>query len=197
MVTIFEQRFVREYSTGTTTCGIMSRKTDGPSNGNGSRPSSGKTGERSGCFFSNIKQILPCELSKLIAGDSGKTEDLVLIDCQSFMEYSSSHITGALHLNCTGMLKRRLTQGKVKLHDLFTSDQGKERFLQAKDTNRPVIVYDSVCDTAEVRSSSKPISLVTRTLLNEGTNTLILQGVYFYSYKRFNSETCTKNLNMF
>jgi dual specificity MAP kinase phosphatase len=177
MVTIFEQRFVGDYNTGTSTCGIMSRKIDGPSNGNGSRPNSGKSGERSsGCFFSNIKSILPCELSKLIAGDSEKTDDLVLIDCQSFMEYSSSHITGALHLNCTGVLKRRLTQGKVKLHDLFSSDQGKERFLQAKDTNRPVIVYDNACSSSEVTTSSKPISLVAKTLLNEGTNTLILQG---------------------
>ena len=181
MVTIFEQRFVPEYSTGVTTCrNIMSRKTDiGPSNGNGSRPNSGKGSERSGCFFSNMKSILPCELSKLIiAEDSGKTDDLVLIDCQSFMEYSSSHITGALHLNChTGMLKRRLTQGKVKLHDLFSSAQSKERFLKAKTTNMPVIVYDNACDSTEVSSSSKPISLVTRTLLNEGTNTLILQGL--------------------
>lgn len=177
MVTILQQRFVPEYSAGTTNCGInMSRKSDGPSNGNSSRPNSGKNGERTGCFFSNIKSILPCELSKLIAGDSGKQDDLVLIDCQSFMDYSSSHITGALHLNCTGIVKRRLTQGKVKLHDLFSSDQGKERFLQAKVTNRPVIVYDSACDSTEVSSSSKPISLVTRTLLNEGTNTLILQG---------------------
>ena len=175
MVTILEQRFVPEYSTGTTTCGIMSRKADGHC-GN-SRPNSGKNGERASCFFSNIKSILPCELSKLIAGDSGKTDDLVLIDCQSVMEYSSKHITGALHLNCTGMLKRRLTQGKVKLHDLISSDQGKERFLQAKTTNRPVVVYDNACDSAEVSSSSKPINLVTRTLLNEGTNALILQGL--------------------
>lgn len=178
MVTILQQRFVPEYSTGVTTCRNMSRKTDAPSNGNGSRPNSGKGNERSGCFFSNMKSILPCELSKLIAGDSEKTDDLVLIDCQSFMEYSSSHITGALHLNCTGMLKRRLTQGKVKLHDLFPSAQSKERFLKAKTTNRPVIVYDNACDYTEVSSSSKPINLVTRTLVNEGTNTLILQGLY-------------------
>lgn len=179
MRTVFEQRLVPDYSTATTTCGIMNRKPDGPSGGNSNRPNSGgKCGERSGCFFSNIQSILPCELSKLIRGDSGKTDDLILIDCQSFMDYSSSHITGALHLNCSGMLKRRLTQGKVKLHDLISSDQGKERFLQAKVTNRPVIVYDNTCDSSEVTSSSTPINLVTRTLLNEGTNTLILQGLY-------------------
>jgi hypothetical protein len=180
MVTVIEQRFVLEYTAGASTCRIMSRKSDGSCvNGNGSRPNSGKTGERSGCFFSNIKSILPCELSKLIAGESAETDELVLIDCQSFGEYSSSHITGALHLNCTGLVKRRLTQGKVKLHDLFSCDQSKERFLQAKVTNRPVIVYDNACDSIEVSSSSKPISLITRTLLNEGTNTLILQGLYF------------------
>ena len=176
MVTILEQRFVPEYNTGTTTCRIMSRKADGQCSN--SRPNSGKNGERSACFFSNIKSILPCELSKLIAGDSGKTDGLVLIDCQSVMEYTSRHITGALHLNCTApLLRRRLTQGKVKLQDLISSDQGKEQFLQAKTTNRPVVVYDNTCDSAEVSSSSKPISLVTKTLLNEGRNTLILQGL--------------------
>ena len=132
MVTILQQRFVPEYSAGATTCGIMSKKTGGSSNGNSSRPSSGKNVEHSGCFLTNIKSILPCELSKLIAGDSEKSDELVLIDCQSFMEYSSRHITGALHLNCSGMLKRRLTQGKVKLHDLFSSDQGKESFCKQR-----------------------------------------------------------------
>ena len=178
MVASLRQRFKPEFFEERFSEG-MNRKGEGVRNTNG-QPSSGcptKSSERSTCFLSNMKSILPCELSKLITGDSTQRNDVVLIDCQSFMEYSSKHITGAFHLNCTGIVKRRLTQGKVKLHDLFSSDQGKERFLQAKDTNRPVVVYDSASNPAEMSSSSKPISLVTRTLLNEGTNTLILQGI--------------------
>lgn len=177
MVTACEQRCGEIFDTGSTTCTGMHRKGE-MSSSTGSRSVGGKTGEMSGCLLSKLQSILPCELSKLISEDDKKADDLVLIDCQSFMEYSSSHITGAYHLNCTGMLKRRLTQGKLKVHDLFSSAQGKERFLEAKTSNRPVIVYDNTCDTAEFSSSSKPITLVTKFLLNEGTNTLILQGEF-------------------
>lgn len=175
MVAVLPQRWVLpELFTGVNTSARMNRKGEGSSSPSGG--CSTKNGERpTVCFFSNMKSILPCELSKLIAGDSEKEDDLVLIDCQSFMDYKSRHITGAFHLNCTGIVKRRLSQGKVKLHDLFSSDQ-KERFLRAKVANGPVVVYDGASHPAEMPSSSKPISLVTRTLLSEGTNTLILQG---------------------
>lgn len=176
MVTIVQPRFVAEVFLGITAEEMNSEG----GNCSNSRPGSGsttKSNERSACFLSNMKSILPCELSKLITEDSAKRDDVVLIDCRSFMEYSSKHITGAFHLNCTtGIVKRRLTQGKVKVHDLFSSDKGKERFLEAKVTNRPVVVYDGASNPAEMSSSSKPISVVTRTLLSEGTNTLILQG---------------------
>lgn len=173
MVTIVQPRFVPQVFL-VIIAEEMSRKSEG-GNCSNSRPGSGSTTKSN----HSMKSILPCELSKLITEDSTKRDDVVLIDCRSFMEYSSKHITGAFHLNCTtGILKRRLTQGKVKVHDLFSSDQGKERFLEAKVTNRPVVVYDGASNPAEMSSSSKPISVVTRTLLSEGTNTLILQGWY-------------------
>ena len=175
MVTILQQRFVPELTTGYTAKG-MNKKDRNVEGSNGSSCPLKNSVERSACFFANMKSILPCELSKLISGDSAMRDDLVLIDCQSFTEYSSRHITGAFHVNCTGIVKRRLTQGKLKLHDLLSSDQGKQKFLQAKVANRPVVVYDGASHPADMPSSSKPISLVTRTLLSEGTNTLILQG---------------------
>ena len=184
MVTIFPPRFEAVAYLGIT-AERMNRKSEGSCN---SRPGSGGSSTKgnndrstSSCFLSNMKSILPCELSKLITQGSANRDDVVLIDCRSFMEYRSKHITGAFHLNCTtGIVKRRLTQGKVKVHDLFSSDQEKERFLQAKVTNRPVVVYDGASNPAEneMSSSSKPISVVTRTLLSEGANTLILQGSY-------------------
>ena len=183
MVTIFQPRFETVAYLGISAEG-MNRKSEGGCNG---RPGSGSSTKgnndrsTSSCFLSNMKSILPCELSKLITQGSANRDDVVLIDCRSFMEYSSKHITGAFHLNCsTGIMKRRLTQGKGKVHDLFSSDQEKERFLQAKVTNRPVVVYDGASNPAEneMSCSSKPISVVTRTLLSEGANTLILQGSY-------------------
>ena len=50
-----------------------------------------------------------------------------LLDCRPVLAYNSCHISGAVNVNFTRMIKKRFIAGKIELADLF-SQEGKEKF---------------------------------------------------------------------
>jgi len=96
-----------------------------------------------------------------------------LLDCRPVLAYNSCHISGAVNVNFTRMIKKRFIAGKMELADLF-SQEGKEKFKTCLDW--PTVVYDDC--TAELRGlpSSTNILLVLSGLEKMGKCPYLLQG---------------------
>ena len=99
---------------------------------------------------------------------------VLLMDCRSLLAFNCRHIKGAIHINCTGIGRKRLSQGKAKLKDLISSSDGKEKFLNGEI--RTVIVYDEYTSEVPDCSPCRPIVFVLQTLAKEGRDILVLKG---------------------
>ena len=64
------------------------------------------------------------ELARRLHQSSG----YFLLDCRPVLAFNSSHISGAVNINFTNMMKKRFLSGKIGLADLVTSEEGKEKF---------------------------------------------------------------------
>ena len=107
----------------------------------------------------------------------GADNEILLVDCRSLVAFNVRHIKGAIHINCSGILRKRLTQGKAKLKDLISSAEGKERF--ASDcAQRTLVVYDELSSGHGCGECGpcRPICLVQETLLKEGRAISVLKG---------------------
>ena len=100
--------------------------------------------------------------------------DVLLVDCRSLLAFNCRHIKGAIHINCTGIGRKRLSQGKAKLKDLISSSDGKEKFLSGEI--RTVIVYDEFTSDVPDCAPGRPIVFVLQTLAKEGKDIFILKG---------------------
>ena len=115
----------------------------------------------------------------------GADNEILLVDCRSLVAFNVRHIKGAIHINCSGILRKRLTQGKAKLKDLISSAEGKERF--ASDcARRTLVVYDELSSGHGCGECGpcRPICLVQETLLKEGRAISVLKGEWkhFFIY---------------
>ena len=63
-----------------------------------------------------------------LARDLHSSGDYFLVDCRPVLAYNSCHISGAVNVNFTGMMKKRFIAGKIGLTDLVTTAEGKEKF---------------------------------------------------------------------
>ena len=55
-------------------------------------------------------------------------DQFFLVDCRPVLAYNSCHISGAVNVNFTKMMKKRFIAGKISLQDLVTTEEGKEKF---------------------------------------------------------------------
>ncbi|XP_063073311.1 dual specificity protein phosphatase 16 [Engraulis encrasicolus] len=78
----------------------------------------------------------------------GGLDRVLLIDSRPFVDYNASHILEAVNVNCSKLMKRRLQQDKVQIHELLQHSAKKKLELQGE---QEVVVYD--------QSSSDPASL--------------------------------------
>lgn len=63
-----------------------------------------------------------------LAEDLHSDSRYFLLDCRPVLAYNSCHISGAVNINFTGMMKKRFIAGKIGLQDLVTTEEGKEKF---------------------------------------------------------------------
>eukprot|EP00795_Rhopilema_esculentum_P013504 gene13504-4384_t len=130
-------------------------------------------------LIDGVRSILPSELAQAL--QAGKKDvslhdlkEFMLFDCRSFIAYSNRHIAGAVNVNCSGIVKKRLQQGKVALADLVTPDVGRECMKSGK-WNR-AIVYDDNTSELEKAPASHPVRLVLTSILKQGKEALLLKG---------------------
>ena len=125
------------------------------------------------------KCLSSCELAQRLSdiGSPNSTE-ILIVDCRSLVAFNGLHIRGAIHVNCTGIGRKRLSQGKAKLKDLISSAEGKEKFIRG-GVGTTFVVYDErTSDDKDDCNPCRPICLVTQTLLKEGRNIAVLKGKY-------------------
>ncbi len=58
-----------------------------------------------------------------------------LVDCRPVLAFNSCHISGAVNVNFTVMMKKRFIAGKIGLQDLVTTEEGKKKFKVCVQVN--------------------------------------------------------------
>jgi dual specificity MAP kinase phosphatase len=66
----------------------------------------------------NIKGINLIDKQQLADVVLNRTDNILIIDSRSFLEYNTSHVSYAVNVNCSKIVKRRLQQNKVSFHFL-------------------------------------------------------------------------------
>lgn len=115
--------------------------------------------------------VTSSEVAEKILRDESRT---VLVDCRSLLAFTTVHIKGAIHVNCSSLATKRLTQGKTKLKDLISTQEGKEKYINS--TAQSFIVYDELTTEDNSSSSKSAIFIVIQNLSKEGKETSLLKG---------------------
>lgn len=128
------------------------------------------------------KCVSPRELAERLSdleedvGTSNASDNFLLVDCRSLVAFNGLHIRGAIHVNCTGIGRKRLSQGKAKLKDLISSAEGKQKFISG-GVGTTFVIYDDLSNGPDDECNPcRPICLVLQTLLKEGKNISVLKG---------------------
>lgn len=128
------------------------------------------------------KCVSPRELAERLndseedVGTSNASDNFLLVDCRSLVAFNGLHIRGAIHVNCTGIGRKRLSQGKAKLKDLISSAEGKRKFVSG-GVGTTFVIYDDLSNGPDDECNPcRPICLVLQTLLKEGKDISVLKG---------------------
>lgn len=81
-------------------------------------------------------------------------KSLLLLDCHPVLSYMACHISGAVNINLTSLLKKRLKAGRVGVVDLVGTDK--------LEDGQPiqVVVYDDCTRDPRTLSSDSTVLLV-------------------------------------
>ena len=119
----------------------------------------------------HVQVINPHELARDLHAD----QQYFIIDCRPVLSYNSSHISGAVNVNFTGMIKKRFLAGKISLTDLFTTGEGKAKFQLS--VVGATVVYDDCTGDMQELSASHPVLLVMKALVVMGKSPYLLRGM--------------------
>jgi len=126
-----------------------------------------------------------CELVAGLVNESSVVDQLLVIDCRSFVAYNSNHVIGALNISCADCISRkRLLTGRVTIGDLVSgSDDAKERYQRAVEVVQSgnknavqVIVYDEDTVNFGELPANSPLRLVVSCLLKTGFDVYYMFG---------------------
>eukprot|EP00731_Ephydatia_muelleri_P035382 Em0118g11a len=118
----------------------------------------------------HVQVINPHELARDLHAD----QQYFIIDCRPVLSYNSCHISGAINVYFTGMIKRRFLAGKISLTDLLKEEE-KAKFQSS--VGGATVVYDDSTGDMNDLSTSHPLVLVMRALMVMGWGTAICSEV--------------------
>jgi len=130
---------------------------------------------------------IPSVLCELVAGllNDLLVDQLLVIDCRSFVAYNSNHVRGALNISCADCISRkRLLTGRITIGDLVSGfDDAKDQYQRAvevvKSGNKnavQVIVYDEDTVNFDELPANSPLRLVVSCLLKTGFDVYYMFG---------------------
>eukprot|EP00914_Ancora_sagittata_P021189 GHVO01041659.1.p1 GENE.GHVO01041659.1~~GHVO01041659.1.p1 ORF type:complete len:242 (+),score=12.93 GHVO01041659.1:166-891(+) len=129
--------------------------------------------------------MFPTDLAAKLNNDP---EEVVLIDCRSFIAFNLNHINGSLNVSCTDrMTKKRLQCNKVRAGDIVGPGQeAKDEFAEKRScSSTSFVLYDD--DTEDLSKSpiNSPLQLVLHSLHRDGVEALFLKGerrLFMFNY---------------
>ena len=105
---------------------------------------------------------------------------MLIVDSRSFLEYNDRHITGAVNVCCSKLVKRRLQQDKVSVRDLLLHscniERGLDRVGGTVDENGDVIVYDQLSINASSVSPDSFLHVLLSKLVHGFRRVFLLSG---------------------
>jgi len=103
-------------------------------------------------------------------------EDVLLLDCRTFMAFNANHINGALNVCCSDRItKKRLVDGKVKVADIICGQEGKDAYRRL-EKDAEIILYDESTVEMESLPETNTLNLLVKCLLKHGKHSKFLQG---------------------
>ena len=126
-----------------------------------------------------------CELVAGLVNECSVVDQLLVIDCRSFVAYNSNHVHGALNISCADCISRkRLLTGRVTIGDLVSgSDDAKDRYQRAAEVVKSgnknavqVIVYDEDTVNFDDLPANSPLRLVVSCLVKTGFDVYYMFG---------------------
>ena len=133
---------------------------------------------------SSVNSILPNELAQYLQANTSElrsSNDYMLLDCRPFFAYNMKHIAGAFNVNCTGIGKKRLQQGKASLADLISPENGKDHLTRGNWVK--AVLYDDSTSDLEKAPATHPIKVVLSSLISQGKDAILLKGKSDYQFK--------------
>ena len=115
-----------------------------------------------------------------LARDLHSDQPCVLVDCRPVLAFNTCHISGAVNVNFTGMMKKRFLAGKISLADLVTTEEGREKFRSC-DEMRMVVYDEDTSDPARISDTHHSLVLVITALSSMGRVTYVLEGEHSYT----------------
>ncbi|XP_071502217.1 uncharacterized protein [Diadema antillarum] len=113
----------------------------------------------------------PEVLAKMLNSAAGGLNKLLLIDCRSFMEYNADHISQAINITCSKLVKRRLQQNKLTIKELLVTSCKVDM-----DVASEVVVYDQVTSDIAALTSDNFLGVFLSKLNDAFKNVSLLSG---------------------
>ncbi|CAG2112065.1 unnamed protein product [Medioppia subpectinata] len=100
-----------------------------------------------------------------------RVDNVLIIDSRSFLEYNTSHISYAVNVNCSKIVKRRLQQNKITVNELLVHS------CQCQiDSSHAVIVYDQQSTDLSILSTDCFVSILLSKLSSVFKSVGLLRG---------------------
>ncbi|CAG2173826.1 unnamed protein product [Oppiella nova] len=111
------------------------------------------------------------ELHQLAEVIVNRVDNVLIIDSRSFLEYNTSHISYAVNVSCSKIVKRRLQQNKISVNELLVHS------CQCQiDSSHAVIVYDQQSTDLSILSTDSFVSILLTKLSSVFKSVGLLRG---------------------
>ncbi|XP_054159108.1 dual specificity protein phosphatase 16-like [Oppia nitens] len=106
-------------------------------------------------MLNTLESIELIESNQLADITVNRLDNILIIDSRSFLEYNTCHISYAVNVNCSKIVKRRLQQNKISINELLVHT------CQCQINNsHTVIVYDQQSTDVSMLSSDSFVTIL-------------------------------------
>jgi dual specificity MAP kinase phosphatase len=121
---------------------------------------------------SDTDGITPRDLATL----ANNCELVLILDCRAFTAYNAKHIVGAFNVACSDRItKKRLVDGKIRLVDAISGQEGKELYRQ-REGSAVIVIYDEETEDCGELAATHPLKLIGDCLRKQGKSARFLIG---------------------
>ena len=117
---------------------------------------------------------------------SSNPTQILLLDARTAEECAAGYIKEAVHICCVGVVLRRLRNGSLKIDSLLNTDEDKQKYESAKDSEDVcVVVYDQNSTNAEALSEKSIAALILKKVSRDCKHVVFLEDGFDGFHGRF------------